>query len=781
MAAIDRKNIRRPLAAILTTALLCLSPAAAANVRAEDDPTFGALAGDIPEDAKLLLAANEMIYNRDAELITAIGGVQINYNGYQMVARRVEYNQKTGRLMATGDIEMIQPDGNRLYADSLDVTDDFADGFLQAMRIETSDNTRFAAESGERVAGRDIILHKGVYTACLPCADHPERPPLWQIKAERVIQNGEKHTVRLEKARFEIFGQPIAYVPAITMPDHTVKRKSGFLFPTMSYSQHLGFGIGVPYYWAISNHMDATFKPTYFTGQGVLMDIEVRKRFESGETTLRFAGIDQTNPGVFAAGSSDAKETTRFLAASTGKFEINPRWTFGWDVMRESDNNFATTYSLGPFSDNPHINQVYLTGQGERNFFDMRGYYFDVQDSDVNSTAEKKQAVVLPILDYSYTAPDPVYGGELTADLNFTSLTRSNEDTITVGKSTRYRGLNGSMSRLTGEAEWKRTYATDSGLLLTPLLAARGDAFGIDMDAPTGYTGGYSDSATATRYMATAGLEARYPVLMTTDSSSHVFEPIAQLYVRPDEQLAGQLPNEDAQSFVFDATSLFDRDKFSGFDRVEGGTRANIGVRYTGTFDNGFGVRGIAGQSYQIAGLNSFATDDLVKVGADSGLETARSDYVAMIGLDTPFGVALNGNVRLDEKTLDVRQTSATATFTNTRLTTSLTYLQLEAQPDYGFTTASSEIQATNTLRLNNNWSLTGAATWDVNNKYFATHSFGVTYADECTTLALTYSNSRDLANTTANDWTVGAVLTFRTLGDLKVGTNDLDSLSKTN
>ena len=66
-------------------------------------------------------------------------------------------------------------------------------------------------------------------------------------------------------------------------------------------------------------------------------------------------------------------------------------------------------------------------------------------------------------------------------------------------------------------------------------------------------------------------------------------EPIAQIFARPDEEYAGGLPNEDAQSFVFDATSLFDRDKFSGFDRVEGGTRANVGLRYTGSFDNGFG------------------------------------------------------------------------------------------------------------------------------------------------------------------------------------------------
>ena len=70
--------------------------------------------------------------------------------------------------------------------------------------------------------------------------------------------------------------------------------------------------------------------------------------------------------------------------------------------------------------------------------------------------------------------------------------------------------------------------------------------------------------------------------------------------------------------------TLFDRDKFSGYDRIEGGTRANLGVRYTGALGNGYALRAIAGQSFHLGGLNSFATDDLVKAGSDSGLETDR-------------------------------------------------------------------------------------------------------------------------------------------------------------
>ena len=80
------------------------------------------------------------------------------------------------------------------------------------------------------------------------------------------------------------------------------------------------------------------------------------------------------------------------------------------------------------------------------------------------------------------------------------------------------------------------------------------------------------------RALLTAGVEVRYPWLITTGNSTHIIEPIAQIYARNDEEFAGQLPNEDSQSLVFDASNLFSRNKFSGFDRVEGGTRANVGM-----------------------------------------------------------------------------------------------------------------------------------------------------------------------------------------------------------
>ncbi|NKJ34222.1 LPS-assembly protein [Rhizobium sp. SG570] len=731
----------------------------------------------VPEGSKLVLSSNELVYNKDAQIVTASGAVQINYGGYRMVAQRVEYNQKSGRMTAIGNVELIMPDGNRMYGDKMDVTDSFSDGFVNSLRIEMPDNTRMVAEKGERVGGNQLILTKGVYTACMACSQEG-RAPLWQVKARRVVQNGVTHTVRLEHARFELFGLPIAYVPWIEVPDNTVKRKSGFLFPSVSVSQHLGVGVKVPYYYVISPSMDATVSATGYTGQGLLLEGEFRQRFENGTHVLRVAGISQMDPGSFTAGTSDAEHKTRGMISSKADFKINPRWTFGWDVTAQSDNNFSRTYGLEGLSQSTHTNDIYLTGLGKRNYFDMRAFYYDIQDADNNSTAEKQQAVVYPSIDYHYVDPKSVYGGELSATMNLTHLSRDKASVLdnvnNLGDASlndRFLGLSGSDTRLSTEVQWQRTFTTDGGLVLTPLAAARGDVYGLGMDSPTGqYSGNYDTSDYATRGMVTAGLEAKYPFLITTSNSTHVFEPIAQIYVRPDEQLAGQLPNEDAQSFVFDATNLFDRDKFSGFDRIEGGTRANVGWRYTGSFDNGYKLQHIFGQSYQLAGRNSFATPDLAGVGADSGLETTRSDYVTMFGLTTPQGISLSTSYRFDEKNFAFRRGDTSVGFANDIFQTNLIYTHITAQPQYGFTSDQDEIQTRAQIKFKEYWSVFGTVSYDINNSQVTRQGIGLSYEDECTILSISFLNKKDTTDQSASNWSVGARLTFRTLGDVNLG-----------
>ena len=107
---------------------------------------------------------------------------------------------------------------------------------MQSLRVDTPDQTHFAAESAERSGGETTTFINGTYTACEPCKDHPEKPPLWNVKAAKIVVNHKAHMVYFTDARIEFFGLPVAWLPYFAMPDPTVKRKTGFLAPNVGYS-----------------------------------------------------------------------------------------------------------------------------------------------------------------------------------------------------------------------------------------------------------------------------------------------------------------------------------------------------------------------------------------------------------------------------------------------------------------------------------------------------------------------------------------------------------------
>ena len=185
---------------------------------------------------QMLVQANEINYDYANNRVAAVGNVQIYYGNSTLEANRVVYDQKTKRLHAEGNVRLTEQDGKVTYGEIMDLSDNYRDGFVDSLRIDTPDQTRMAATRAERSSGQYTVFHNGVYTACAPCKDDPKKPPLWQVKAARIIHDQGEKMIYFEDARLEFFGQPIAFLPYFSAPDPTVKRKSGFLMPIISGS-----------------------------------------------------------------------------------------------------------------------------------------------------------------------------------------------------------------------------------------------------------------------------------------------------------------------------------------------------------------------------------------------------------------------------------------------------------------------------------------------------------------------------------------------------------------
>ncbi|NJR13058.1 MAG: LPS-assembly protein LptD [Phyllobacteriaceae bacterium] len=721
----------------------------------------------------MLLAADSLVYDFDGESVSAVGGVQIVYGGYRLVSRNVTFNRKTGRMLASGNVELIEPGGNRIYADEIDVTDNFSDGFVNALRLETTENTRFAAARAERANGNMTVFEKGVYTACEPCAEKPDKPVTWQVKAETIIWNQQRKTIRFEGARFELFGFPLASLPSFEIADHTVTRKTGFLIPSAGYKSDLGAYAKIPFFWAIAPNMDALLETRAYSRQGVFVSGTFTHQLNNGAYSITAAGISQQNPSVFTT-AQDSGNVERGLIGSKGAFRINPRWSFGWNVLAQSDNNFARTYDVAGYNDYRRASEIYLTGLSGRNYFDLRASRFEIQDG-ANPGAQKQQALVLPALDYRHTFDEAVLGGEFTISANGRNIDRSQDD-IT---GTSVRGLAGQNGRMTLAAGWQRTMIAPGGLAITALAGLRGGAFYTDYDN-AGFIGlqpvSYDVPDSFFRGMATAGLDIRYPVLFTGTGSSHVFEPRVQILARPDA--AGQatlgLPNEDSQSLVFDAASLFDTDKFSGLDRVEGGVRANAGLRYSGTWDNGLRADALFGQSFHLSGDNPYAAPDLAYAGAFSGLETDTSDFVtsASLGYTVPQGSdavftswMLGAGGRFDEKTFAMRRADVELTAASAVASVGVRYSFIDEQPNYGFSSDREEVKTSASVKFAEHWTANAAATFNLSADKLASYGVGLRYDDECFTYGMSFNESRNVISGERTR-TIGVNFSLRTIGD---------------
>ncbi|TFF25710.1 LPS-assembly protein LptD [Jiella endophytica] len=798
----------RSWAILLVGTMLCVF-GGVADGRAQ--PALPTAASLQQKDAKLFLAADTVTYDTKGDVVTATGGVQIDYGTYKLVARRLIYNQKTRRLLAIGDVELQQPDGNRIYADQIDVTDDFRDGFVEALRLETPEDTRFAAAQAVRENGDKTIFDRGVYTACKPCREHPERAPLWQIKARQIIWDEKEKVIRYYGAHFELFGAPIAYLPYFQSPDPTVKRQSGFLAPSFKSSGDLGVGVRVPYFMVLNDSADVTVAGTYYTKQGFLGEAEYRQAFDNGMFTLKTAGIIQQDRGEFISDNtyrngvlvdeSPDYSKARGMIGSTGKFALSDRWTFGWDILAQSDDNFSNTYGIDGYSDSRRASEVYLTGLGDQSFFDLRAQKFDYQTNDRD--LPEQQPYVLPSFDYERIEQTPGIGGELKFTGNLASIYRK-DDSFTKICNThlsggtdpqddcvdpfngnkfnpdylRYSGLEGDYTRGTAELEWRNSYILPVGLVLTPIASVRGDLYTADMSSDGSNLpfyaagtkisedpyGAVSIDDSGARGMATAALEARYPYLIETAHSSHVIEPIAQIIARPNETSIGQLPNEDAQTLVFNTANLFSLDKFSGYDRIEGGTRANVGLKYAGNFEGGYSIDAVVGQSYQLAGVNSYAQRDLSLVGYDSGLETTRSDYVGSVSFGMPTGVTVGTQGRFDEEDFSLRRADLFGSYEGPVTSGFVAYSFIAAQPLYGSIEDQNQISTGASLKFDQNWTAYGTLAYDIKNSSVIRSGVAIGWANDCYSMLLSYEDENSSYSSDSGSSTVMFKVGLRTL-----------------
>jgi LPS-assembly protein len=796
---------------------------------------------------KLVIEADELVYDKDKNTVTATGSVQLFYKGRVLQADRVIYDRNTKRVYAEGHAKMTDERGDIVYGSRFELSDDFRQGFIDSVQLLTSDKTRFTSPRVER-NGDVTVLNEGAYTACEPCKNHPDWPPFWQVRAARIIENQETHTIYFEDAQMLFWGVPLFYMPYFSAPDPTVNKKTGLLAPSFVSGANLGYGVSWPYFINLAPNYDLTLIPTYLSKQGLLGEVDWRQRLSNGQYSIRATGIDEQQPNVFPVypyGAGDQR--LRGSVETKGNFFLNQDWQFGWNATWLSDKFYANDYRLQGIDFSNYyfqdvVSSIYLRGQADHSFFDLSAYHFEgATANDDNHTLPE----AVPVLDYNRVFDVPAdrsngIGGQATIDVNIANIDQTNAafqstglqtfdnayhlynvcETTVGGKyvNTYYpgacmlRSIAGDYTRASGQASWQRSYIDPIGEVWKPFVFARLDGESTELNETGSITYASSigsstvanssqaaffsggDQGSFARGMAGVGLEYQYPFTMSSSWGSQTITPIGQFIVRPSEVIPSIQPNEDAQSLVFDETNLFAWNKFSGYDRIEGGTRLNYGMQYTANFANGGHADVIGGESIQVAGQNSYTLFDVANTGLESGLDKTFSNFVAGETLQpTSAPVSLISKQQFDSTTFQLDRFDAIAKANVAGVNASLDYALYAAQPALGWEYPREGLTGSASYNFLERWSVNGSLVLDMSRHYYDTagqetpifypigYSFGFGYKDDCTTFTLKYSSSLSapaaypiyaggpvIYNPAVRAQTLIFQLTLRTLGDLK-------------
>jgi LPS-assembly protein len=540
------------------------------------------------------LIADSVRLNGQDQLI-ATGNVEVLFDGNRLTASEILFDRPSDTLQITGPIFIRSNDGTILTADRATLDPRLENGILQGARIVLDQQLQLVAAQIDQQQGRYAQLYKTSATSCRVCGDGP---PLWEIRAERVIRDAQERQLYFENATFRVRGVPLLWLPRMRLPDPTLTRATGLLIPQQRNTTQLGTGIKLPYFITLGDHRDLTVTP-YVSAQTTTLELRYRQAFVNGDLELSGAVSDDT---LIA-------ENRSYLFAE-GQFDLNGGYQLEFDVETASDPAYLLDY--GYSSKDRLDSALSLVRVTDDTLFQTRlTYYESLRDDEVNAS--------LPpiIADLSYEARlTPAIGGTFDYRASLDASYRPSDTDGDLGRDVVRGGA---------EAIWQNSKVFTSGIIALAQTGASADIYLVDDDA--------AFAQSDLRVVPHASVTLRWPMgMQSANGATHILEPT--LFLGWAETFGGTPPNEDSTRSELDRANLFAVSRFAGEDAVQTGPQAAAGLTWSRF--------GADGTTSALTFGRVIKQDDQAEFTETSGLNGTRSDWLLAGQFTTAGGFVMD-------------------------------------------------------------------------------------------------------------------------------------------
>ncbi|WP_299178315.1 LPS-assembly protein LptD [uncultured Neptuniibacter sp.] len=537
---------------------------------------------------------NPPVYLEAEESSTILGGltqlqgqVRIRQGDRRLSASAAELDQVTNKARLEGNVRFREP-GLLMLSDEAQIDTTTSEAiFTNAQYVIHEEGLRGTADRVIRLEDERLRLEKGKYTYCPPYSE------AWQLSADNIVLNKAEGFGEAEDAVLRVGGVPIIYAPYFTFPiDDT--RRSGFLYPSVSYSKDSGVDIAVPYYFNIAPNIDDTLTPRYISDRGLLLENELRYLNGWADNILSTAYLHK----------DDTTDDKRWLFDLNHKGHFAGNWYTNIDYTALSDNEYFDDLSpnLEVAREN-HLDQRADVEYRAANW-SLRARVHDYQTIEGTAPYQLMPQITLKGSESFSDELSLAYEAEVTRfDRDIEGLTGANR--ITGDR----RFIQPTLSY-----NWQRPWG-----YIKPRLSLWSSSYSLDNQLS-----GYSDSPNIFTTIASIDSGLYFDRDMS-NGGLHTLEPrLFALYVPEEDQDA--VPDFDTANYTFNYNYLFRENRFSGKDRIGDAQQISLGLTTRYITEDGFekGTFSV-GQAYYFA-------DREVQLSRNAAADTVGQSDLATLG-----------------------------------------------------------------------------------------------------------------------------------------------------
>jgi LPS-assembly protein len=728
------------LAAVLLLTIPALAAAqdgAAPGIDTAEDQADEPLASRPAEDApvpppapefnaagerQIAFEASTVSYDDNTDSVSASGDVVLQSGDQSVRADTVTWNRTSGQIIAEGDVRLVDEDGNQLFTDRVELTDELRAGAMSNLLLALREGGRLAAEQGVRDDAGNVVLTRAAYSGC--AVETPEgcpKDPSWRITAERVVYDPVAKKIRFRGAFLEIFGARVLPLMGLTIGTDG-SASSGVLVPDIGYSASNGFELSESYYWRLAENRDLLLSGYLYSKVAPMVSAQYRALTDNGAYQAT-AYLTHSTRIPLGASRPTAEKGLRGYIFANGRFQLDPHWSVTGSIRVASDRTFLRRYDIS--RDDRLRSMVEVERIDDSSYLSVAGWATQVLLTDQD---QGLVPIALPVLDYRRRLRDPLLGGRIELQLNSLAITR------TEGQDTR---------RAFARAQWDMRRVTAWGQELTLTALLRGDVYHSDENATTATAVYRGDEGWQGRGVAIGAVDLRWPLMGELLGGTQVLTPRVQIVASPPIRNL-EIPNEDARAIDLEDSNLFALNRFPGYDRIEDGARVTYGADWELTRP-GWRVRSTIGQSFRLNDKPTLFPDG-------TGLNQKFSDFVGRTEVRFRDFVKFTHRFRLDKDNFAVRRNEIDATVGTDQTYLEIGYLRLNRDIDLTFEDLQDreEMRAAARVAFADYWSVFGSAVVNLTDREedpsFTSDGFeplrtrlGVAYEDDCLEFGLTW------------------------------------------